>query len=122
MSVALPSKSLLLVFVDDVVEEDLRTICAFCFKTSAGVRMKHDTSSPVEEASACMTAVGNNGVPEGRQGLVVWRTDLVASYVVKNAPAGEHQPSPDHRAIVPELETEECLFSQDVVVPYMKEV
>lgn len=85
---------------DDVVEDDLRTICAFCLRTSAGVRMKHDTSSPVEEASACMTGVGKSGFPEGREGLVVWRMDLVASYVVKNAPAGEHQLSANYRANV----------------------
>ena len=65
--------------MDDVVEEDLRTICAFCFRTSAGVRIKHDTSSPVEDATACMTGVGKSRFPEGREGLVVWRMVLVAS-------------------------------------------
>ena len=46
--VALPSKSLL----DEDIEgeEDFRTICAFCLRTSAGVRMKQETNSPVEEA------------------------------------------------------------------------
>lgn len=35
-----------------LLEEDLVTIWAFCFSTSAGVRMKQDTSSAVDEARA----------------------------------------------------------------------
>ena len=72
--VALPSKILL--EAGTRCERD--TICAFCFSTSAGVRMRHDTSSPIEEAAECVIGVGR----------VVWLSrDLVPSYVVKNAPA-----------------------------------
>lgn len=35
------------------------TICAFCFITSAGVRMAQDTSSASEEAAAWITGVGS---------------------------------------------------------------
>ena len=77
--VALPSKILLPVFAVELNDEDLRTICAFCFRTSAGVRMRHDTNSPVEEARACITGVGNRGSPEDIAGLAVWRRDLVVS-------------------------------------------
>lgn len=30
-----------------------RIICAFCFKTSAGVSIKHDTSSATADAALC---------------------------------------------------------------------
>lgn len=43
-------------FVGEAVERD--TICAFCFMTSAGVRMAQETSSAREEAVACMKGVG----------------------------------------------------------------
>ena len=45
--VALPSKILL----DDGERWGWETICAFCLRTSAGVRIKHDTSSPAEDAT-----------------------------------------------------------------------
>ena len=70
-TVALPSKILLLVFTGEVFDEDLRTICAFCFRTSAGVRMKHDTISAVEEAMAFITGAGRSEAPEERGGLEV---------------------------------------------------
>lgn len=53
--------------------------------------MRHDTNSPVEEARACITGVGTSGLPEESEGLAAWRRVLVASYVVKKAPAGTHQ-------------------------------
>lgn len=40
-----------------------RIICAFCFKTSAGVRIKHDTSSAVAEAALWMKGWGISGNP-----------------------------------------------------------
>ena len=46
------------------------TICAFCLRTSAGVRMRHDTNSPVEEAIEWVIGVGNE---------VCERRDLLAS-------------------------------------------
>jgi hypothetical protein len=33
--------------------------CAFCLSTSAGVRIKHETSSPVEEARELIIGVGS---------------------------------------------------------------
>lgn len=40
--------------------------------------MRHDTSSPIEEATECVTGVGRGA----------WlSSDLMPSYVVKNAPA-----------------------------------
>lgn len=39
-------------FLMEDVLEDLETIWAFCFRTSAGVRMKQETSSAVDEARA----------------------------------------------------------------------
>lgn len=41
-----------LFLIEEAVLEDLVTIWAFCFSTSAGVRMKQDTSSAVDEARA----------------------------------------------------------------------
>lgn len=73
------------VLVVEVEEEEgeggLRTtIWAFCFRTSAGVRMKQETSSAVEDARAWRMGVGIRGkVEAGRVGLTVWRRDLVAS-------------------------------------------
>lgn len=53
--VALPSKSLL-----EVGERCFRdTICAFCLRTSAGARIRHDTSSPAEEATEWVIGVGS---------------------------------------------------------------
>ena len=37
-------------------------ICAFCLRTSAGVSMKHDTASAVEEAIALMMGLGREWV------------------------------------------------------------
>lgn len=82
------------------------TICAFCLSTSAGVSMKHDTASAVEEAIALIMGLGREWV-NGRCKRVfedcVRYSDLllvafvlvdesckvhfIASYVVKNAPA-----------------------------------
>jgi hypothetical protein len=43
-------------------------ICAFCFRTSAGVRMRHDTISAVEDAIPCIMGVGRECV-NGRWNL-----------------------------------------------------
>jgi hypothetical protein len=48
--------------------EDTETICAFCFITSAGVRMAQETSSAREEAEAWMTARGR--MPWGEEVVV----------------------------------------------------
>lgn len=71
-------------FVED---EPAVTICAFCLMTSAGVRMAQDTSSARDDAPACTTAIGRT--PFGDEVVVLRRvkSDLVRSYVVKNAPA-----------------------------------
>lgn len=79
-------------------------ICAFCLRTSAGVSMKHDTASAVEEAIALMMGLGREWV-NGRRKVVLedwvrsWnvpvlvmvddscKVHFIASYVVKNAPA-----------------------------------
>ena len=80
--VALPSKAL------TDVEGDRLTTCAFCLRTSAGVRMKHDTSSPIEDATEWMTGVGiNRALLAPIVGFRRWRRLFVPSYVVKNAPA-----------------------------------
>ena len=39
-------------------EEEVETICAFCFITSAGVRMAQETISAREEAEAWTKAMG----------------------------------------------------------------
>lgn len=82
------------------------TICAFCFSTSAGVSMKHDTASAVEEAIALIIGLGRECV-NGRRKPVFedcvkysellpaclllveesCKAHFIASYVVKNAPA-----------------------------------
>jgi hypothetical protein len=68
-------------------EEDVDLIiCAFCFITSAGVRMAQEMSSAREEAAEWMMGCGRSGV-EWRVGLCFARRDFVLSYVVKNAPA-----------------------------------
>lgn len=51
-------------------DEGADIICAFCFMTSAGVRMAHDTSSAREEDIAWVTGVGR---------AVVERRDLMDS-------------------------------------------
>lgn len=80
-------------------------ICAFCLRTSAGVSMKHDTASAVEDAIALITGIGREWL-NGRRKLVLeedWvrysdapvlvmvddscKLHFIASYVVKNAPA-----------------------------------
>jgi hypothetical protein len=43
---------------DEDEEVDVETICAFCFMTSAGVRMAQETSSDREEAEAWTKAMG----------------------------------------------------------------
>lgn len=70
------------------------SICAFCFRTSAGVRMKHDTDSAAEDAMAWTTGVGSECVNGrrlfsgfGDEEEAELRTYLIPSYVVKNAPA-----------------------------------
>lgn len=82
------------------------TICAFCLRTSAGVSMKHDTASAVDEAIPLIIGLGREWV-NGRWKLDFedWvkysdfssvgfvrvdescRAHFMASYVVKNAPA-----------------------------------
>ena len=42
-------------------EEETCTICAFCLSTSAGVRMKQDTSSAMEEAAEWRIGRGIRG-------------------------------------------------------------
>jgi len=70
MAVALVSK--ILVGLGDGPEwgGGLDTIWAFCFRTSAGVRMKQETSSPDEEARELVIGLGMG---------VDWRRDLVDS-------------------------------------------
>ena len=73
--VAFPSKAWV-----EALEEDFLTICAFCLRTSAGVRMKQETSSAMEEAAEWMTGVGISGVLLGPDvGLRRWRMVLVPS-------------------------------------------
>lgn len=61
-------------------EEDFCTICAFCLRTSAGVRMKHDTSSAMEEAAEWMIGRGIKGLPEEEDvGLTRVSRDFVPS-------------------------------------------
>lgn len=63
-----------------LVGEVLETICAFCFMTSAGVRIAHDTSSAREEAVEWMKGAGTK--PSGRlavDGLRWFRSDFVRS-------------------------------------------
>lgn len=77
------------------LEPRAETICAFCFSTSAGVRMKQETSSAEEDAIELIMGVGREWV-KGRMFLeesVLYladalSTDFIASYVVKKAPAG----------------------------------
>lgn len=68
-------------FVEDeeVVEEEDETICAFCFITSAGVRMAQETSSAREEAEAWIKGVGRR--PLGEEVVVFRRvkSDFVRS-------------------------------------------
>lgn len=68
-------------WVVDEEDEPRTTICAFCFRTSAGVRMKQETSSPVEEAAAWRIGRGMRGVvgEDGSDGLMVCRKVLVDS-------------------------------------------
>ena len=68
--VALLSKILVLGAEDGLGGCRDDTICAFCFRTSAGVRMVHETSSPVAEARAWASGRGRG---------VVTRRDFVAS-------------------------------------------
>jgi hypothetical protein len=82
-------------------------IWAFCFSTSAGVSIRHDTISPVEEAIPCIIGVGRACVKGRRRlfrepsGKVLFPPVMLVgasaeelyimlftvSYVVKNAPA-----------------------------------
>jgi hypothetical protein len=81
-------------------------IWAFCFSTSAGVSIRHDTISPVEEAIPCIIGVGRACVKGRRRlfrepsGKVLFPPVMLVgasaeelyimlftvSYVVKNAP------------------------------------
>ena len=61
-------------------EEDFLTICAFCLRTSAGVRMKHETSSAMEEEAEWIRGVGIRGELAGPMvGFRRWRRVLVPS-------------------------------------------
>ena len=57
--VAVPSKAFVRAGAEEDDEEDFLTICAFCLRTSAGVRMRQETSSPVEEAREWVIGVGS---------------------------------------------------------------
>lgn len=48
----------------DELAAGTRTICAFCLSTSAGVRMKQETSSAAEEATLSIIGRGTSGVEE----------------------------------------------------------
>ena len=72
--VALPSKACV------EAELDFLTTCAFCLRTSAGVRMKQETSSATDEAAECINGVGIKGVFEGpKVGFSRWRILFVPS-------------------------------------------
>ena len=60
-------------------EEDFCTICAFCLRTSAGVRMKQDTSSAMEEAAEWIIGMGIREAPEERTGFRRAKMDFVPS-------------------------------------------
>lgn len=60
-------------------EEDFCTIWAFCLSTSAGVRMKHDTSSAREEAAEWIIGRGIRGLPKEETGLTRVSRDFVPS-------------------------------------------
>ena len=63
-------------------EGDFLMICAFCFRTSAGVRIRQETASAREEAVACRRGVGIRGDWNSLGESVwlrEWRRDLVAS-------------------------------------------
>lgn len=68
--------------------EDLLTICAFCFRTSAGVRRRQEIISPALDERLFITGAGierSHGDEEFVDALL--SVDFTDSYVVKNAPA-----------------------------------
>lgn len=55
-------------------------ICAFCLRTSAGVRIRQETSSADEDATLSITGWGISGLEEfPRVGFDLWRTFLSPS-------------------------------------------
>lgn len=56
--------NLVRVWIVAFVGEEDATICAFCFITSAGVRMAHDTNSAMDDAPAWRMGVGIRPVGE----------------------------------------------------------
>ena len=61
-------------------EADFFTIWAFCLRTSAGVRMKQETSSPIQEAAEWIKGAGIRGAYEDPSlGLSLWRMAFVPS-------------------------------------------
>lgn len=67
-------------------DDDRSMTCAFCFRTSAGVRIRQDTSSPLQEAIELINGVGSWRESESWLFSRI-REALEASYVVKKAPA-----------------------------------
>ena len=81
-----------------------RTICAFCLMTSAGVRIRHDASSAIDEAAEWTIGRGINGCCDPlRVGLIFIQPLLTASYVVKKIPATNSQ----YRTIIIEMDSHE---------------
>lgn len=60
-------------------DEEEETICAFCFMTSAGVRMAQDTSSAREEAEAWTNAMGKMPLGEVEEVFQRVKRDFVCS-------------------------------------------
>ena len=74
--------------VEVVDDDDFWTIWAFCLRTSAGVRIRQEISSAVEEDRELIIGVGRRGCrvddvddddEKGLEGLSLWRRDLVPS-------------------------------------------
>lgn len=57
------------------------TICAFCFKVSAGVRMKQDTHSATDDAIPLTTGVGKEWL-NGSRFCSGWLDDFAAALSV----------------------------------------
>ena len=75
---------------DDGCSAGRRIICAFCFNTSAGVKMKQETSSAIADAALWMNGSGTKGRDDGSSiGFAFLNKDFTLSYVVKNALAVE---------------------------------
>lgn len=65
-----------------------RIICAFCLRTSAGVRIKQDTSSASADAALWMIGCGIRGDEYPfKIGLACAKRSFAPSYMVKKAPA-----------------------------------